>query len=70
VNGTGTGVRLTDRYAKRIIAVAFGTWTLATGVLFVYATTTSIVSGFGWSQVGINFALFALHVSTFFRTEP
>lgn len=64
------GLRLTDRYAKRIIAAAFGIWTLLTGLLFIFATASEIVTAFGWSQVGINFVLFVLYVSTIFRSDP
>lgn len=64
------GLRLTDRYAKRIIAAAFGIWTLLNVVLFIHATASGIVPAFGWSQVGINSVMFLLYASTFFRSEP
>jgi hypothetical protein len=64
------GLKITEKYAKRVLAIGIGAWALLNGVLFIYGTASGIVSAFGWSQVGIEFVLAGLFISSLFRTEP
>ena len=64
------GLKITEKYAKRVLAVGIGSWALLNGVLFIYGTASGIVGAFGWSQVGLEFVLAGLFISSLFKAEP
>ena len=64
------GLKITEKYAKRVLAAAISTWAFLNGILFIYGTASGIVSAFGWSQVAIEFIVAGLFISSLFRAEP
>lgn len=64
------GLKITEKYAKRVLAVGIGTWALLNGILFIYGIASGIVSSFSWTQVGLELILAGLFISTFFNPEP
>jgi len=64
------GLKITEKYAKQVLAVGIGSWALLNGVLFIYGTASGIVGAFGWSQVGLEFVLAGLFISSLFKAEP
>jgi hypothetical protein len=64
------GLKVTEKYAKRMLAIGIGAWGLLTAVLFIYGIAAGIISTAGWMIVGIEFVLAGLFISSLFRTEP
>jgi hypothetical protein len=64
------GLRITDVYAKRVIAAAIGTWALINGILFIFGTLGGAITSLGWSQVVLGFVLAALFGATFLTKQP
>ena len=64
------GLKITEKYAKRVLAFTIATLALLSGILFIYGTASGLLSTIGWSQVAVEFIVAGLAISSLFRTEP
>ena len=64
------GLKITEKYAKRVLAIGIGAWGFFTAVLFIYGIAVGLISQAGWIIVGVELVLAGLFASTLFRKEP
>jgi len=64
------GLKITDKYAKRVLAFTIATLALLSGIVFIYGSASGLLSTIGWSQVVVEFIMAGLAISSLFRAEP